>query len=427
MFFSTRVKKYYESRQIYECLHEENPAIYLLFGLCNELAASAAIEQGSMILEDLRKGILHEFMDYNTKEVTNYDNYVRTGKMKHDMADLAKDGETIGNLLYRLFEPVWNLTTNDLNHRIDEKTRDLIGLMKDIDSSMHEAAPAIFEANFFKLMNRIDWTETEWQYQKEKNSHCLTMEWLQEKQEQVLQKVLMMDIMHYADEPSTQFVEKVDYQFHRGHLSCSFQDDKDYKTAYAKFMHYATRVDGLIIPDYKNYGKYIALHLYKFRPEQKRALFELVYILNLIHNDMLTYKPELGKYLAPKGDGSLEGTRYNAIFINMVELFKQDWFKEFRSDKKYNLEWTKAFMTDLLNSKYRDEIADDWYKPNKALSVKGYIIGCLIEAGVIVGSKLAIASAVVKGKDIEGKSFAIYFTRGKEMDYCDWICDHVRR
>lgn len=425
MFFSTRVKKYYESRQIYECLHEDNPAIYLLFGLCNELAASATIEQGSMILEDLRKGILHEFMDYNTKEVTNYDNYVRTGKMKHDMADLAKDGETIGNLLYRLFEPVWNLTTNDLNNRIDEKTQDLIGLIEDIDCAMHEAASAIFEANFFKLMNRIDWTETEWQYQKEKNSHCLTMEWLQEKQEQVLQKVLLMNIMQYEDEPSAQFVEKVDYQFHRGYLSCNFQDDKDYKTAYAQFMHYASRVEGLIIPDYKNYGKYIALNLYKFRPEQKRALFELVYILNLIHNDMLEYKPELAKYLAPKGDGSLEGTRYNAIFINMVKLFKQDWFKDYRSDKKYNLEWIKGFMTDLLKSKYRDEIADDWYRPNKALSVKGYIIGCLIEAGVIVGSKLAIASAVVNG-EIKGNSFAIYFTRGKEMDYCDWICDYVR-
>ena len=431
MLFSTRIKKYYESRQIYECLHEDNPAIYLLFGLCNELAASAAIEQGSMILEDLRKGILHEFMDYNTKEVTNYDNYVRTGKMKHDMADLAKDGETIGNLLYRLFEPVWNLTTNDLNHRIDEKTRDLIGLIKDIDSNMHEADPAIFKANFFKLMNRIDWTETEWQYQKEKNSNCVSMEWLQEKQEQELQKVLLMGIMDHAKEPSTQFVEKVDYPFHRGHLSCKFQDNEDYETAYAKFMHYATRVEGLIIPDYKNYGKYIALHLYKFRPEQKMALFGIIKILGLIHADIVKQNPELGKHFGITNDEGIEGSKYFAIYINLLKIFEQPWFDEFRSNKKYNQKWIEQFLIDLLESEYRDEIADEWYKTDKKKTVLGYIIGCLKTAGVLKGSDSAIASAVVgyikfDNKEIDGKAFATYFGKGRKTRYCDWICEYVK-
>jgi hypothetical protein len=426
MTFSSRVKKYYESRLIYECLHDENPAIYLLFGLCNDLAASFAIEQGKIILEDLKRGILHEFTDYNTEEVTKYENYIRTGKMKHDMGDLAKDGETIGNLLFRLFEPIWNLTTIDLNNIINEKTQTLIELIKNIDTSMHEADPDIFETNFFKLMNRTDWTETEREYQKEKNRRCVTMEWLQEKQERELQKMLQMDIMCYADEPSTQFLENVDYPYHRGHLSCKFVDNLDYKNSYAKFMHYATRKENLIIPDYKTYGKYIALYHYKFRPEQKKALLELIYILHLIHKDMVELKPELGKYLGISGDESIEGTKYFAIYINMVKMFERDWFERFSSGNQYNLKWIKRFMNDLLRSEWRDDIADDWYKPDKVLSVKGNIIGCLKKAGLLNGSDLSIASAIINGDERDHKTFAIYMGKGKKMPYCDWICDYVR-
>ena len=334
MNFSDRVKKYYESRLIYEGLHEEIPAIYLLFGLCNERAVSASLEQGKEILDDLKRGVLHEFTDYNTNEVTKYENYLRTGKMKHDMRNLAKDGETIGNLLYRQFEAIWNLTTNDLYDIIDKRTRALIDTILDIDNATQEADPAIFEANFFKLMNRHDWTETEREYQREKNWHCVTMEWLLERQEKVLQEVLEMDIMCYAEEPSTHFLESVDYEYHKRHLSCKFKGSDDYKNSYARFMHYATRKESLLLPDYKNYGKYIALNLYKFRPEQKKALFGLIYILNLIHRDMVELKPELGKYLGMTSDESIEGTRYFAIYINMVEMFRRDWFEKYRSSKK---------------------------------------------------------------------------------------------
>ena len=130
--------------------------------------------------------------------------------MKHDMRDLAKDNDTIGNLLYKMFEPIWNITTNDLNDIIDEKTLLLIDLIKKINTAMDEVNPAIFEANFFKLMNRYDWTELEKEYQREKNRHRVTLEWLQEMQEQKLQKALELDIMRYADEPTTKFLEKVD-------------------------------------------------------------------------------------------------------------------------------------------------------------------------------------------------------------------------
>lgn len=431
MKFCDRVKKYYDSRLIYEGLHDEIPAIYLLFELCNERAVSATIEQGQEIFEDLTRGVLHEFTDYNTEEVTKYENYVRTGKMKYDMTVLAKDGEAIGNLLNKMFEPIWNLTTKDLYDIIEKKILTLIGLIKDIDSATQEADPAIFEANFLKLMNRYDWTKLEEEYQKDKKTHIVTMEWLQEKQERELQKVLELDIMHYADDPSAQAIEDSDYQYHRRFLSHKFKESPDYLAAYTKYKQFATRQEGMIIPKLGEYGKYIAIHINKFRPEQKIALFAISKKFELIHKDMVRLNPELGKYLGLSNDEGIEGTKYFGIYINLLKMFEEPWFKEFRSDKKYNLKWIEQFLNNLLRSEWRDEIADEWYKPDKKKTVLGYIIGCLITAGVLVGSDSAIASTVVNyikfdDKVIVGKTIAINFGKGRKKGYCEWICDYVK-
>ena len=100
-------------------------------------------------------------------------------------------------------------------------------------------------------------------------------------------------------------------------------------------------------------------------------------------------------------------------------------FKEFRSDKKYSLKWIEQFLNDLLKSEWRDKIANDWYKPDKAPSVQGNIIGCLKKAGVINGSNTGIASAIIKGTYRENKTFATYMGRGKDEPYCDWICKYI--
>ena len=48
------------------------------------------MKQGGQILEDLKKGMLHEIPDYNVEEVTKVENYTRTGKMKYDMTKIAR-------------------------------------------------------------------------------------------------------------------------------------------------------------------------------------------------------------------------------------------------------------------------------------------------------------------------------------------------
>jgi hypothetical protein len=51
-------------------------------------------------------------------------------------------------------------------------------------------------------------------------------------------------------------------------------------------MEFATRQEGMIIPKLGDYGKYIAVNINKFRPEQKKALFSIIRKLELIHEDM---------------------------------------------------------------------------------------------------------------------------------------------
>lgn len=299
MKYSVRVNKYYESRKIYEELGEDNPAVYLLFGLCNYIAGNNTVKQGRQILEDLKRGKLHEIPDYNVNDVTNVENYKRTGKMKYDMKELAKDNETIGELLHRSFKDIWDKTTEDLNGVINGNTLALIEQIKNIDTALQEADPTIFETSFHKLMNQYDWTETETEYLKDKKMHTVTMEWFQEKQERELQKVLEMDIMHYADEPSTQAIENSDYPYHRRFLPHKFKNTPEYQEAYTKFMKFATRQDGMIVPNLGEYGKYIAININKFRPEQKKALFEIIRIFELICEDAEQISQESTEVKAP--------------------------------------------------------------------------------------------------------------------------------
>lgn len=426
MKFSDRVNKYYESKQVYEILKEESPAIYLLFGLCNYITGNDTVRQGRQILEDLKNGKLHEIPDYNVKEVTKLENYIRTGKLKYDMTELAKDGIEIGELLYMAFKEIWHKTTKDLYEDIDNNTKTLIELILLINTAMRQADASIFEENFFKLMKRFDLKETEEKYQEEKEEHCVTMEWLEEKQENVIKDALEMDIMHYADKPSSQYLERVDYQYHKSMLSCEFEDNPDYMKAYAKIMKYASRKDNLIIFDYKKYGKYIALNFYRFRPEQQKALFEIVKKLDLIHDDMVIIKPELGKYLGIKDDGlgALENTIYYAPYLHIKKMLQEEWFINLRRSPKYNEQWADAFAEGLMRSKYGWQIANEWRERRN--QVKGYVIGCLKEAGIIKDD--ASNDFIAREADImkNTRTFGKYIGKeSREQPYAEWIMNHA--
>ena len=64
--------------------------------------------------------------------------------------------------------------------------------------------------------------------------------------------------------------------------------------------------------------------------------------------------------------------------------------------------------------------------------VLAFILASLNSAGVLKGSGLSIASAVVPFADFDGKknipkAFHSYFSEGREKGYYEWICDYVKQ
>ena len=141
----------------------------------------------------------------------------------------------------------------------------------------------------------------------------------------------------------------------------------------------------------------------------------------LIHQDMVKIKPELAQYLT-----TVESPNIFGIVNSLTRLMQQDWFKQFRTDPKYGDAWIEKFVSELLASEYQQELLTIWQDADKRLTLKGNIIGCLKMAGVIDGSDLGIAAALLNGSDKENKTFAIYMGKGRKMSFCDWTCNYVK-
>ena len=170
MNYSSKVKKYYDGMQIYETLIEDELAIYLIFALGFKITNIAILKQIDEFIEDFKHGIIREIPDYDVAKLTILKNYFRTGKLKFDM-EMLKDKTVMERLKILLGSVILEGTSADLYDDIVAKTKLLVERLEQIDIVMHEADPAIFGANFFNLMARYNWTDTEKEYQKEKNMH----------------------------------------------------------------------------------------------------------------------------------------------------------------------------------------------------------------------------------------------------------------
>ena len=184
----------------------------------------------------------------------------------------------------------------------------------------------------------------------------------------------------------------------------------------------------MLVLDYVRYGKYIVDHKKQFSDDHFKAIFELDVMLHLIHAEMVNLDSELAQYLKKDNETNTFG-----IVNSLTRLMQQDWFKEYRTDKKYDNGWIEKFVSELLASNHRLELLNIWQDADKRLTLKGNVIGCLKMAGVIDGSDLGIATALLNGSERNNKTFATYMGLGKKMchqkeeNFCSWICEYVKR
>ena len=117
---------------------------------------------------------------------------------------------------------------------------------------------------------------------------------------------------------------------------------------------------------------------------------------------------------------------YFAPKKNLQELLKQDWFKEVRANEKYDEKWTDDFISALMATQWKDNIAQDWAvtgQREKKTQIKGYVIGLLKDNGVLKGKYTEIAQKV--GIIDESRTFSKYMGQGKNQPYADWVKGYV--
>ena len=109
----------------------------------------------------------------------------------------------------------------------------------------------------------------------------------------------------------------------------------------------------------------------------------------------------------------------------LKEFLTEDWLEELRSDGRYTVGWVSAFVDALISSQYGNGIALDWAVEGreKRNAIMGYVLGLLVDAGVLKGSYNAIAERV----DLMEKprTFAKYMGEGKKQPFALWVKEYV--
>ena len=120
-----------------------------------------------------------------------------------------------------------------------------------------------------------------------------------------------------------------------------------------------------------------------------------------------------------------EEKNYFAPMKNLEMLLKGDWFKECRTDGKYNAKWIDGLVGALMESEWKDLIADEWSVKDKRLMLKCKIIGVLKDAGVLRGSYNQLSKVLPDKGGKKAASLAEYMGKGKHEPYADWITAYV--
>jgi hypothetical protein len=59
--------------------------------------------------------------------------------------------------------------------------------------------------------------------------------------------------------------------------------------------------------------------------------------------------------------------------------------------------------------------------------LKAALIGCVRDAGILKGSYLKIATAIINGSQKDNNNFSNYMGQGKNEPFFEWFVDYVNR
>ena len=365
-------------------------------------------------LDKIDKGKLVEVLNVDFIKFSSLD-YWLSGRIKYDMMayqDIplnlkAGDIEYSSSLeIYKAYEAIVSEMAVNFNKVKD--TFEHLELYKPVIQQMKEQYSDPFIAYEYAQMKEMYVDPTLEDYLQMQVTTCIDL----------LRSGILNDVLSIRNEE----VEAVDEAELYKMIDSDYETPPNLKKLWAKLKKFIEKKENyLIVPKRDKLLKYVLKHKDILTVDHIRAVFKFDNVMMLIHQDMVKMKPELAQYLTTNESPNVFG-----IVNSLTRLMQQDWFKEFRTDPKYGDIWIEKFVSELLASEYQQELLEIWKDADKRLTLKGNIIGCLNKAGIIDGSDLGIATALLNGTIGENKKFAIYMGRGKKMVFCDWICDYVK-
>ena len=405
-----------ESQKAYDMIAVDDPGTKCLFVASMVKWAHLANFRLLDYLEKINKGDCEEVLALDYAKLCNK-NYWLRGRKKSDM--MAFSDKPLKDYL-----EFWNSdeTSWDIYQLYETNVCELADNLKKVKSTFDK--PELYEKLMQQMKAEYADPDIDYEYEQMKEAYIepSTKDYLK-MQVKACMDFLKSGMLNNVLSISNEEIEEVDEAKLHKMLDPDYKKPDNLKKLWAKLKKFIVLKENvMLVPQRNLIRKHVLKHFNELNGDHFSALFRLEKLLMLIHQDMVKLKPELAQYLNKADDANTFG-----IVNSLTRLMQQDWFKDFRTDKKYDHAWIEKFVSALLASEHQQELLAIWQDADKRLTLKGNIIGCLNKAGIIDGSDLSIAAAIMQGQEKDNKTFASYMGRGRKRPFFDWICGYVNQ
>ena len=405
-----------ESQKAYDMIAVDDPGTKCLFVASMVKWAHLANFRLLDYLEKINKGDCEEVLALDYAKLCNK-NYWLRGRKKSDM--MAFSDKPLKDYL-----EFWNSdeTSWDIYQLYETNVCELADNLKKVKSTFDK--PELYEKLMQQMKAEYADPDIDYEYEQMKEAYIepSTKDYLK-MQVKACMDFLKSGMLNNVLSISNEEIEEVDEAKLHKMLDPDYKKPDNLKKLWAKLKKFIVLKENvMLVPQRNLIRKHVLKHFNELNGEHFSALFRLEKLLTLMHQDMVKLKPELAQYLNKADDANTFG-----IVNSLTRLMQQDWFKDFRTDTKYDHAWIEKFVSALLASEHQQELLAIWQDADKRLTLKGNIIGCLNKAGIIDGSDLSIAAAIMQGQEKDNKTFASYMGRGRKRPFFDWICGYVNQ
>lgn len=188
------------------------------------------------------------------------------------------------------------------------------------------------------------------------------------------------------------------------------------KTYYSALRELFEYKNGIVISKKENIGKYFFKHRKEVNAKQRIALFTFIKMIELIEKEK-----------QPKVEVK-EEVNYEGIKIAMIRTY----FPKCGAalNEEFNAEWLDRYMTALMDSKHKDEIAAEWANETTRKQVYCAILGALKDKGVFKGNYAELSRMICDGYSDEKerkrneRTLAKYIGEGKNHFIGEWTSSY---